>query len=225
MNEKDNARELLTYARLFFKDSLKSANKTFSMSYGTASPSRKQLRIDNSEKAFGVINDLRGLSCTHEKLNLLHSADPKKRAGNCTEYAEIAIRRGCEVRIPNIWLAIHDLHKLLVLADTPSLRSLALNEFERYEGLNFWVCDPWFNIYCKMHLYDQMMTSRSARWKNEGKEIHSPRGTETATQWRHRLHSGKIRFTRMTDSNGSPTRDYELYFSRYRPTREGCLIL
>ena len=225
MNEKENARQLLIYARLFFKHSLKSANKTFSTSYGTASPSRKQKRIDHSEKALRVIDNLRRLPCAYEKMNLLHSSDPRARAGNCTEYAEIAIKHGCEVRIPNIWLAIHDLHKFLVLADTSDLRNFTLNKLGQYEELNFWVCDPWFNIHCKMYLYGQMVTSKSARWKNEGKEIHSASITETAAQWGLRLYSGKIRFTRMTDSNGNPTSDYELHFSRYRPAPESCLIL
>ena len=225
MNEMESARRLLTYARLFFKSSLKSANKTFSMSYGAASPLRKQRRIVHSEKSCKVIGDLRSLSYTHEKLHILHSSAPKERAGNCTEYAEIAIKHGCEMCVQNIWLAIHNLHKFLVLADTPNLSSLKLSEFWGYENRNFWVCDPWFNIHCKMYLYGQMVTSKSAKWKNEGKEIYFDGARETAIQWRHRLYSGKIRFTKMTDSNGSPTDGYKLRFSRYRPPQESCHIL
>ena len=60
MNEMTNSQLLLTCARQFFKGSLKTDNKFFSMSYGQASPQRKQKRLDDAKKANGGISQVRG---------------------------------------------------------------------------------------------------------------------------------------------------------------------
>ena len=205
----DNARKLLNYTRAFFKGSLKSANKTFSLSYGTASSTRKQRRIDNSEKSTELIRHLRSNYDTKQLMYALHALNPMGRAGNCSEYSTVAINYGVETHTPNIWFASQSVHEFLVLADTVSFNDLAVDEFWQFEEKDFWVCDPWFNIHCKMHLYYLMAVSKAAQWEYEGKEIYVCQDTlEPASIWVNRLVWDKTNFVKMTDSAGQPTSNW-----------------
>ena len=89
-----------------------------------------------------------------------------------------------------------------------------MNDFRQYEDRGFWVCDPWFNIHCKIQFYGSMVISKSTQWENEGKEIYDGDSviSAPATQWSHRLFHNKIQFIQMTDNNGKPTYGYELRF-------------
>ena len=209
MYEMDNARQLLIYTRAFFKVSLKSANKTFSLSYGTASTLRKQKRIDYAERSDELTSYLRSLCDTKKMLRILHSLSPLDRTGNCYEYSMVAINHGVETHIPNIWFASQSSHQFLVLADIASFNDLAVHEFRLHENNDFWVCDPWFNIHCKMHLYRLMAEIKSTQWGCEGKEIYiDDNTTEPAFIWVNRLLSEKMHFIKMTDSAGQPTNNW-----------------
>ena len=209
MHEMENARQLLTYARTFFKGSLKTSNKIFSSSYGVASETRKQRRIACAKKSGYVLSKLREHD-TRKSLHILYSCFPQDRAGNCCEYVDVAINHGVKLQVPNIWSVIHDLHQLLVLANTPGFNISTLSEFKRYEDNDFWVCDPWFNIHCRMHLYGLMIVSKSSQWQHEGKEIYLDNGTaEPASMLYPRLSLEKIEFTQMTDHEGKATNGWE----------------
>ncbi|MET4709994.1 hypothetical protein [Endozoicomonas lisbonensis] len=214
MYEMENARQLLIYTRAFFKESLKSSIKTFSLSYGSASPFRKRRRVYDAEKSSEMICHLREHFDTNELLNVLHVLDPLDRAGNCHEYAMVAIDHGVQARIPNIWLVGQNLHQFLVLADSAGFNDLTVNEFCQYEDSSFWVCDPWFNIHCKMHLYHLMVMGKSTQWEHEGKEIYiDDNNTEPASVWSNRLLLEKMQFIKMTDSEGQPTDNWKTDFS------------
>ena len=216
MYEMKNARQLLTYTRAFFKESLKSTNKTFSLSYGTASPARKQRRIYDAERSSELILHLRQHFDTKELVNVLHCLDPLDRAGNCFEYSIVAISYGVVTHVPNIWLASNNEHHFLVLADTASFNDLTVDGFRQYEKDDFWVCDPWFNIHCKMHLYRLMVIAKSTQWEHEGKEVYfDDNNSEPASIWINRLISEKMWFLKMTGSTGQPT-DNQKWTLSYR---------
>ncbi|MET4694080.1 hypothetical protein [Endozoicomonas lisbonensis] len=207
MNEMTNAQLMLTYARNFFKGSLKTDNKVFSMNYGLASPERKQKRLDDAKKASAALRRSR-LYNNIDALSLLCSAPLEEKAGNCNEYTCVSLQLGMAMEFPNIWLAVHDCHVFLVLANESELKSeLALKEFNQYRNDDLWVCDPWFNIHCRLDMYGPMAIVQSSRWSIAGKEICSDYFQEPANQWYLRLFAGKIRFLRMTDSAGVATRD------------------
>ncbi|MCW7552168.1 hypothetical protein NX722_05805 [Endozoicomonas gorgoniicola] len=214
MNEMANAQLMLTYARNFFKGSLKTDNKVFSMNYGVASPQRKQKRLDNSEKASEAITKSRQYH-NIDALSLLSTIPPELRAGNCNEYTFVALQFGMAMKIPNIWLAEHEVHVFLVLADESKLKNdLPLKEFSQYGNDNFWVCDPWFNIHCKLDMYGPMATLQASRWSIAGKEVCSYECfQEPANQWCLRLFEGEIKFQRMTDSVGIATQECDYFFN------------
>ncbi|MET4696878.1 hypothetical protein V5J35_000067 [Endozoicomonas sp. NE40] len=214
MNEMENAWKLLMYSRTFFKGSLKSGNKVFSPSGGSASPGRRQRRNENSVEANDWISVLSNHCTTRELLDILALASPEGRSGNCFEYSMIAIRNGVDLHIPNIWLVIHHTHQFLVLADIASFNDLEAHEFHQFDSNNFWVCDPWFKIHCRMHLYSLMTSIKSLQWECEGKLIFNSDHTELPTLWSQKLCVGKMRFIRMTDSAGTPTNEWwEWYHS------------
>ena len=210
MNEMENARLLLDYSRLFLKDSFKTSNKIYSMFYGAAELSKKLRRRSHSEISSGLIRDFREKYNRFSIHDFLNSLPREARAGNCGEYAGVALKHGFENKIKNIWLVVHDQHEFLVLAADPGLNAtLTLSEFFQYENYNYWVCDPWFNIHCKMHLYGLMVNLKSAQWEFEGKEIQvGIDNNERATQWCQRLFIGNMVALRMTDSSGQPNADY-----------------
>ena len=215
MNEMEHARLLLDYSRLFFKNSFKTANKTYSMSYGTATLPRKMARINYSQVARDLLQHSRTMYNCLDALQLLISCPQQARAGNCDEYVGIALKYGLENRVENIWMADHEMHEFLILAADPGISdTLALNEFCQYENYDYWVCDPWFNIHCRMHLYGLMANFKSFQWESEGKEIYiDANSTERATLWCQRLFTGNMTFLRMTDSNGQPTAHLTDFFS------------
>ena len=129
----------------------------------------------------------------------------------------IAIKNGVDLHIPNIWLVIHSIHQFLALADIVSFNDLEAHEFHQFDGNNFWICDPWFNIHCRMHLYSLMTSIKSTQWESEGKLIFNSDHTELPTLWSQKLSVGKMRFIRMTDYVGMPTNEWwEWYIHHYR---------
>ena len=202
-----NAQLMLTYARNFFKGSLKTSNKTFSRYYGSALPPRRLRRINASEKAAGLIPRLRHRQDNIDAVLLLHAMNPEDRAGSCKEYTCVALKFGLDTKIPNIWLVKHELHGFLVLTNESRLPDkLMLSEFEQFKNDEFWVCDAWFNIHCRMDMYAQMVTLQSNYWTLEGKEIYTTENIHIpANQWCQRLRIGEMEFLRMTDSAGMPT--------------------
>ncbi|MCW7554783.1 hypothetical protein NX722_19600 [Endozoicomonas gorgoniicola] len=216
MNEMEHARFLRDYSRLFFKNSFKTSNKTYSMSYGTATLLRKMARINYSEVANDLVGYYRDTYDNFDTLQLLTSSPQLARAGNCEEYCGIALKYGFENRIENIWVADHEIHEFLILAADPGISAtLTLNEFCQYENCDYWVCDPWFNIHCRMHLYGLMANFKSCQWESEGKEIYKDvYNSERATLWCQRLFVNDMTIYRMTDNNGQPTDDLYDFFSR-----------
>lgn len=210
-----NAQLMLTYTRNFFKGSLKTSNKTFSRYLGTALPSRRQRRINASDRAAALIPRLRHRRDNIDTVLLLHSMNPNERAGNCKEYTCIALKFGIDTKIPNIWLVNHDLHAFLVLANEPRLQGkLTLNEFEQFKNDEFWVCDAWFNIHCRLDMYAPMVTLQSNYWSLEGKEIYTTDDTHVpASQWCQRLRMIELECSKMTDSAGMPTDDCSDFLS------------
>ena len=216
MNEMEHARFLRDYSRLFFRNSFKTSNKTYSMSYGSAKRSKKIARITYSEVAGDLLQHCRKMYDNFDSLQLLTSCPQQERAGNCQEYCGIALKYGFENSIENIWLANHEMHGFLILAADPGISAtLTLNEFCQYETYNYWVCDPWFNIHCRMHLYGLMANLKSSQWESEGKEIYKDDyNSERATLWCQRLFIGNMTFRRITDNNGQPTDGLFDFFSR-----------
>ena len=216
MNEMEHARFLRDYSRLFFKNSFKTSNKTYSMSYGTAMPSKKLARIHYCGVAINLIDHYRKTYDNFDSFHFLTSCPQQERAGNCHEYCGIALKYGFENSIENIWLANHEMHGFLILAADPGISAtLTLNEFCQYENYNYWVCDPWFNIHCRMHLYGLMANLKSSQWESEGKEIYrDDHNSERATLWCQRLFIDNMTFQRMTDNNGQPTDGLFDFFSR-----------
>ena len=215
MNEMEHAKLLLDHARLFFKGSFKTSNKTYSTSYGTAALSKKLARINCRGVATSIIDHYRVTYDNFDSFQFLTSCPQQGRAGNCLEYFGIALKYGVENKVENIWVADHDLHGFLILAADPGISAtLTLNEFCQYETYNYWVCDPWFNIHCRMHLYGLMVNIKSSQWESEGKEIYKDDyNSERATLWCQRLFIGNMRFRRITDNNGQPTDDLIVFFS------------
>ena len=207
MNEMEHARLLLDHARLFFKGSFKTGNKTYSMSYGAAALSKKVARINYCGVARDLTDYYRKTYNTAGSLQLLASCPQLARSGNCLEYCGIALKYGFENRIENIWMAIHEKHSFLILAADPGISvTLTLNEFCQYENYDYWVCDPWFNIHCRMHLYGMMANLKSAQWEFEGKEIYiDDHNSERATLWCQRLFIDDMTISRLTDNSGQPT--------------------
>ncbi|UYM14802.1 hypothetical protein [Endozoicomonas euniceicola] len=219
MNEMENARLMLDYSRLFFKGSLKTGNKTYSLRYGTASEEKKLKRRTNHVRALHGVGFLRKefpvfpdqvLGKEFAKHEFLSAMSQGKRSGNCQEYNNAALIFGYENKVQNIWLILHKEHEFLVLATDPGLSdTLVLSEFCQYKDYNYWVCDSWFNIHCKIDLYGLMVNSKSSQWELEGKEIFITETciaySEKATQWCQKLFIGDMQAIRMTDSSGQPT--------------------
>ena len=223
MNEMEKAWLMLNHSRSFFKGSLKTDNKTYSLDYGTASGEKKLKRRANCELAYVGIGCLRkefpekvpaNEFVKHELLRLISR---RKRVGNCQEYNNAALMFGYENEIQNIWLISHKEHEFLVLATDPGLSdTLTLSEFCQYKDYNYWVCDPWFNIHCKIDLYGPMVNSKSPQWELEGKE-RLIRETafdygEPATRWCQKLFIGNMKAIRMTDSSGQSTDAFKRMF-------------
>ena len=213
MNEMTNAQLMLTYARNFFKGSLKTDNKVFSADYGLASRQRKQKRLDDAEKASESLDELH--QCHNiDILSLLCGTPLEERTSNCNEYTCVALQLGMAMRVPNIWLVDHECHVFLVLANESELTNkLALKEFDQYKNDDFWVCDPWFNIHCKLDMYGPMAIMQSGRWSIAGKEICSEYFQEPANQWCLRLFAGEMKFLRMTDSVGIATQECDYFLN------------
>ena len=208
MNEMTNSQFLLNHARQFFKGSSKTNNKVFSMSYGLASPQRKRKRLDDVRKAYGVIARLRESNNKIDEYSLLRATPQEERAGNNDEYILVALQLGIAMKIPHIWLVDHEFHLFLVLADeSMHYHKSSLRAFDQYENNNFWVCDPWFNIHCKLAMYGSMASLQSNRWSMAGKEIRTGYLQEPANLWCLRLFEGEMTFLIMTDSDGMPTDD------------------
>ncbi|UYM18721.1 hypothetical protein [Endozoicomonas euniceicola] len=214
MNEMQNAHLLLTFARDFFRGSLKSSNKTYSNIYGKASASRKQKRIANGGKAGYAIGALRAYGHASQGVKLLLASDQGQRAGNCCEYASIALRQGVDLKIPNIWFARNNLHGFIILAEELPA-SMLLDDFRHCTGNSFWVCDPWCNLFCEMHQFPMMIMAKAQKWTMEGKEIYldNDRSIALGIFWAYQLLQTKIFFDRMTDSTGKKTELYKKDFT------------
>ena len=214
MNEMENAYLLLTFTRNFFRGSLKSSNKTYSDIYGKASASRKQKRIENCDEAGYAIGALRTHKHASKRIKLLLASDRGQRAGNCNEYVSIALRQGVGLKISNIWFAENDLHTFIILAgELPE--SMLINDFSQSIDNNFWVCDPWCNLFCEMHQFPVRVMAKAERWKMQGKEIYLGNDpvTTPAICWAHKLLQTRICFDRMTDNTGQKTELYKKYFT------------
>ena len=207
MQEMINSKHLLIHSRHFFKESLKAGNKTFSSSYGDASQERKTKRRVNAITANARILFLR--KHTNEKmLEMLHCLVPVYRAGNCHEYALVAIDCGIKLSMPDIWLVVHDKHEFILLANTTIFHRhpISLGDFSKYKNDSYWICDPWFNIHCKMCEYEAMVQFKAAKWEREGKKIGLLELTSIAAkEWSLKLSSGKMEFYKMTTHNGTRT--------------------
>lgn len=208
-----NANLLLTFARNFFRGSLKSSNKIYSDAYGHASPLKKQERLESAVKAGYRIASLRKHQHYSERIQLLFASDPRQRAGNCAEYAIVALWQGIQLRIPNIWLAKGCGHSFIVLArELPS--KMTLNDFQYYMDQDFYVCDPWSGLCCEMHLFPVLLMGQATSWEAEGKEIWTePTQTQQATKWVQQLLIREASFFRMSYSNGNPTDLYDQNFT------------
>ena len=214
MNEMENAHRLLTFARDFFRGSLKSSNKTYSDIYGKASASRKQKRVANAGKAGYAIGALRTHEHASRKMKALLACDRGQRAGNCNEYTSIALTQGVDLKIPDIWFAENELHTFLMLSrELPG--SMFLKDFSHCGDYNAWVCDPWCNLFCEMHQFPMMVMAKAQQWEMEGKEIYFDNDSVSAlaTRWAHKLLRTKIYFDRMTDNTGRQTEVYKKYFT------------
>ena len=213
MQEMINSKHLLIYSRHFFKESLKAGNKTFSSSYGEASQERKTKRRINAITADARIVSLR--KQTNQKiLEILHSHTPSDRAGNCYEYALVAIDYGVKISMPDIWLVEHSEHVFVLLANTIFFhqRSIPLSDFSKYKNDSYWICDPWFNIHCKMCEYEAMVQFKAGKWEQEGKRIGMLELTSIAAkEWSLKLLSGEIKFYKMTSHNGTRTRIGQMF--------------
>ena len=204
MNEMQNAHLLLTFARDFFRGSLKSSNKTYSNIYGKASASRKQKRIANGYKASHAIRDLTSPENAFQTITLLLAMNREQRAGNSGEYAEITARQGVGLKIPDIWLAENDMHTFIVLAGELPF-SMLIDDFRHCTNNNYWVCDPWFNLFCEMHQFPMTVMAKAQKWAKEGKEIYlddNDIAIAIAPLWAHEMLQTRIFFHRKTDSTG-----------------------
>ena len=214
MQEMINSKHLLMYSRNFFKGSLKTGNKTFSSSYGDASQKRKTKRRINAIVANKRILFLR--KHTKEKvLEMLHRLIPADRVGNCGEYAFVAIDYGVQISMPDIWLVDHEEHGFVLLANTTIFHQnpISLSDFSKYKNDSYWICDPWFNIHCKMCEYEAMVKLKAAKWEREGKKIGLLESTSIAAkEWSLKLSSGKMKFYKMTTHNGTRTRIGQLLY-------------
>ncbi|MET4695596.1 hypothetical protein [Endozoicomonas lisbonensis] len=198
--------ELSEFAREYFRGTLKTANKVYSLQYGSVAEDDKLRRNSNRQKAFQSHIDL----CKHpvqSRIEILETWEQEKRCGNCLEYAQIAANEGIKRKIPNIWLAsyINGLHVFLVLTDTPAqFDIMPIKDFKNFEQNDFFVCDPWFNISCKLCLYHSKTFEKACDWNSKGKEITSKlfRTGEPAIQWFHRLADSKIEFCQITNEKG-----------------------
>ncbi|MCW7554771.1 hypothetical protein NX722_19540 [Endozoicomonas gorgoniicola] len=215
MQEMINSKHLLIYSRNFFKESLKASNKFFSDSYGDASQERKNKRGSNAVQADARILSLRKQT-NQKKLEILHSLTPSDRAGNCEEYALVAIDYGINISMPDIWLVHHSDHAFVLLANTTlfSLHPIPLSDFSRHKNDNYWICDPWFNIHCKMCEYEAMAHFKAGKWEQEGKRIGVPGCTGTAAKdWPLTLSTGSMIFYKMTTHNGIRTTVGKMFYS------------
>ena len=207
MQEMINSKHLLIYSRHFFKESLKASNKIFSDSYGDASQERKDKRGRNAIQADGKIYSFR--KKTNKKvLKMLYSFAPSDRAGNCHEYALVAIDYGVKISMPDIWLVEHGEHLFVLLANTTFFhdRSIPLSDFSKHKNDSYWICDPWFNIHCKMCDYEAMTHIKAGKWEQEGKRIGMSGYTSIAAKdWPSTLSSGKMKFYKMTTHSGART--------------------
>ena len=207
MQEMINSKHLLIYSRNFFKESLKAGNKTFSTSYGEACQERKIKRNENAIIANERILFLR--KQTNQKiLEMLHRLIPEDRVSNCQEYALVAIDYGVKVSMPDIWLVDHGVHEFVLLANTTlfSQHPVPLRDFSKYKNDSYWICDPWFNIHCKMCEYEAMVQFKAGKWEQEGKRIGMLESTSIAAkEWALKLSSGEIKFYKMTSHNGTKT--------------------
>ena len=215
MQEMTNSKHLLIYSRHFFKESLKASNKIFSTSYGDASHERKNKRGSNAIQADARIFSLR--KQTNKKmLEILYSLTPSNRAGNCYEYALVAIDYGVKISMPDIWLVEHSEHLFVLLANTTFFHqcSIPLSDFSKYKNDSYWICDPWFNIHCKMCEYEAMVQFKAGKWEQEGKRIGMLGFTSIAAKdWPLTLSSGEMKFYKMTTHNGTRTRIGKEYYS------------
>ncbi|MCW7554770.1 hypothetical protein NX722_19535 [Endozoicomonas gorgoniicola] len=216
MQEMINSKHLLIYSRNFFKESLKAGNKTFSDSYGNASQERKDKRGRNAAQARARILSFRTQATNQKILEILHSFAPSDRAGNCNEYALVAIDYGVKISIPDIWLVNHSEHVFVLLANTTffHLRSIPLSNFSRHKNNSYWICDPWFNIHCKMCEYEAMAHFKAGKWEQEGKRIGMPGHNNTdAKDWLLKLYSGEMKFYKMTSHDGTRTTAGKIIYS------------
>ncbi|MCW7554772.1 hypothetical protein NX722_19545 [Endozoicomonas gorgoniicola] len=215
MQEMINSKHLLIYSRHFFKESLKTSNKFFFNSYGDASQERKNKRRSNAVQANARILSLR--KQTNQKiLKILHSLTPSDRAGNCNEYALVAIDYGVKISMPDIWLVSHREHFFVLLANTTSFyqRSIPLSDFSKYKNDSYWICDPWFNIHCKMCEYEAMAHFKAGKWEQEGKRVVMlGRTSIAATDWLLKLSSGEMKFYKMTTHKGIRTTFGKMFYS------------
>ena len=215
MQEMINSKHLLIYSRDFFKESLKTSNKFFSNAYGDASQERKNKRGSNAAQADERIISLR--KQTNQKmLKILHSLTPSDRVGNCNEYALVAIDYGIKISMPDIWLVSHREHVFVLLANTTSFyqHSIPLSDFSKYKNDSYWICDPWFNIHCKMCEYEAMAHFKAGKWEQEGKRVVMLGHTSiAATDWLLKLSSGKMKFYKMTTHKGIRTTFGKMFYS------------
>lgn len=147
---------------------------------------------------------------------MLYRIIPPDRAGNCQEYAFVAIDYGIKLSMPDIWLVVHDEHVFVLLADTTIFHQnpISLGDFSKYKNDSYWICDPWFNIHCKMCEYAAMVQLKAAKWEREGKKIGSFETTSIAAkEWSLKLSSGEMTFYKMTTHNGIRTRIGKLIYN------------
>ena len=213
MNEMENAHLLLTFARDFFRDSLKTTNKTYSKCYGDAPLLKKQKRIENRIQAVWPLFYLRKHEHRSKRIESLLATDQKQRAGNCGEYADIVVWQGVNRETPNIWYAENDLHTFIMLAgELPD--SILTNDFCHCTDNSIWVCDPWCNLVCEMPQYPKSAMEKAQSWEMQGKEIRSSRVESIpATHWVCRMLKTQTSFYRITDSTGRKTDLYKKYFT------------
>ena len=214
MQEMINSKHLLIYSRHFFKESLKTSNKFFSTSYGDASHERKNKRGSNAIQASAMVLSFRKQT-NKEMLKILHSLAPSDRAGNCYEYAFVAIDYGIKLSMPDIWLVVHGEHLFVLLANTTIFHEhpIPLSDFSKYKNDSYWICDPWFNIHCKMCEYEAMVQFKAGKWEQEGKRIGMLESTSIAAkEWSLKLSSGEISFYKMTTHNGTRTHIEQMFY-------------
>lgn len=218
MNDKEYSQFLLTYVRHFFKNSLKSNNKYYSLHYGNKSLEKKMTRNSNAAShQLSTIREREGA----ENIDYLKKMSSHERAGNCGEYMVIALSKAVDDGRCSLWtISIEspyhrDInHELIVIGmkQTVFLPNRLLN-MNHYDNANYgYIVDPWMNISCELHLYHIMMQIKVSQWLFDGKEIEVGNSHLQAPQWFEKIRNSNLDFTNMITDDGSLSEDYELLY-------------